>query len=99
MKPGMVTDLMALAVHPLHYPDVVLRLRANHEEGSNHVVLSQDVENLRRPGWIWPVIEAQGDFLCVISGLLHRVGERIGTHRLSGDRSEEHSSELQSLRH
>src|ERR1035437_2181650 len=84
MKPRMIADLMALTVHPLHYSYVVLRLRADHEEGARHVVLLQNVENLGRPGRVGTVVKTKGHFVRVVAGLLHSVGERKRAHRLLG---------------
>ena len=85
MRPGVVADLMAFAIDPPHEAGVVAGGLADHEEGALYVELFEDVEDLRRPLGIRAVVEAQGNFVGVVTVLLHRVGEWVRVHLFLGD--------------
>ena len=85
VREGVVADLVAFAVDPLHGGDVVFGLLADHEEGSDDVVLLEDVEDLRRPGRVGTVVKAEGDLFGVIAVLRDGVGQGVLVHRLGDD--------------
>ncbi len=82
MGEGVVADLVAFAIDALHDADVLLGLFADHEEGALDVVLLEDVEDLRGPLGVGPVVEGERDLFGVVAVLGDGVGERIGVHRL-----------------
>ena len=67
--------------------DVVLGLLADHEEGSDDVVLLEDVEDLRRPGWVGAVVEAERDLFGVVAVLRDGVGQ-AGTTSIDSETTE-----------
>ena len=85
MGVGVVADLVAFAHDPLHEADVVRGLRADHEEGAFDVFLLEDVEDLRRPLGIGPIVEGEGDLVGMVAVVLDGVGARIDVHVLVDD--------------
>ncbi len=59
----MAADVVALAQLALHQARVGLHVLADDEEGGAGVLGLQDVQDLRRPAWIGPIVEGQGDEL------------------------------------
>jgi len=85
MSPGVVADLMAFAIDPPHEAGVVAGNLADHEKRALNVELFENVQDLRRPLRIRSVVEAQRNFVGVITVLLHRVGEWVRIHLFLGD--------------
>ncbi len=65
---GMVADIVAILDHLPQQGRVTDRLFADDEEGCRHVLLFQDLEDLRRPAAVRPVVEGQGQLARNIAG-------------------------------
>ena len=65
-------------IYALQQADVVLRLLADHHEGALDVYWLQDVENLRRPFGIGPVVKGERDLVRVVAVVLDGVRLRVG---------------------
>ncbi len=85
---GVVADLVAFVVDPLHDADVVLGDLTDHEEGAFDVVLLEHVEDARRPFRVGTVVEGEGYLLGVVAVKADGVGQRVGVHDLLGDHLE-----------
>ena len=85
VREGVIADLVAFTVDPLHGGDVVLCLLADHEEGSDDVLLLEDVEDLRRPDWVGTVVKGDRDLFGVVAVLRDGVGQGVLVHRLGDD--------------
>src|SRR6185437_516689 len=66
MAPGVVADLVAIAVDALEVADVVQRLFADDEERAGGMLLPENLQNLRRPCWVWAVVKAERDLFGVV---------------------------------
>lgn len=60
---GMDAELVTVRGDPSRQVGGAGHLGAEHEEGRLGSVLAEDVEDLRRPLWIWSVVEREGDRL------------------------------------
>ncbi len=62
MRKRVVADVVAFLVFALDNIRRGTGIFTDDEEGGFDVLCLQDVENLRRPGGVWPVVEGQRDF-------------------------------------
>src|SRR5580692_9448784 len=78
MSEGVVTDVVAGLIF---VPDDFRKLAgrfADDEEGRRNIFLFQDIENLRSPFFVGPVVEGKSQFSWRGAHLLDTPGERIG---------------------
>ena len=76
---GMAADVVAVFEDALDNPRIGFRIRIDEEECAGNVFLLEDVENLRRPFRIRPVVESERDFLFRRAELLdHIAGRQFG---------------------
>ncbi len=82
---GVVADLVAFTVDPLHDAYVVLGDFADFEEGAFDVVAVEDVEDLRGPDGVGAVVEGEGDLFGDVAVLREGVGQRVAVEGLIDD--------------
>src|SRR5438552_10191770 len=63
MRKSVVADVMALAENALRQRREFFRLRADKEKSRLHILLLEDVQNLRRELRVWAIVEADGEFI------------------------------------
>ena len=82
---GVIANLVAFVINPLHDADVILRHLADHKEGALHIEFRKHVQNARSPNRVGPVVKGQRHFIGMVAITLHRVGQRIQVHALLRD--------------